>query len=55
MSGNRIAAALEDLTALSGIAPNSPTEMRANRKEEPQIAPRMTRKRKWWNFKVSVV
>jgi len=44
--GSRIAAPIEDLTALSGIAPNSPTEIRAKRKEEPQIAPRTIRIKK---------
>ena len=36
--GTRVKAAIRDLTALRGMAPNSLTEIRANRKEDPQIA-----------------
>jgi hypothetical protein len=40
--GTRVKAAIRDLTALRGMAPNSLTEIRANRKEDPQIAARIT-------------
>jgi hypothetical protein len=43
--GIRVRAAIEERTALKGMAPNSVTEILANMNEEPQMAASITRVR----------